>query len=147
MRQDTAEVEMGGGGQPTREFHAHFTAGIDSFCRALGIPPFPLPEPQPGEPSGYRPAGVREGIAWVPILAPEDASGPEADLYPDTPMVPNIARALSLVPDHARLLQAESRSHYMAMEDIPNPAVRCAIDRMQMELVAARVSALNECFY
>jgi hypothetical protein len=125
-----------------------FTAGIDAFCRSLGIEPFSLGNPLPGEPSRQRPANVKSGIAWVPMLAPEDAVGPEAELYdPEAAMIPNIARALSLVPDHVRLLQIESRTHYMSMAQIPDPTVRRDLDRMQIELVAARVSALNECFY
>lgn len=123
-----------------------FTAGVDSFCRALGVPPFPLPEPAPGQPSQHRPANVRAGTAWVSMLAPEDAIGPEADLY-ESDFVPNIARALSLVPDHVRVLQLESASHYVAMADLQNPGARLDLDRLQMELVAARVSAMNECFY
>ena len=83
----------------------------------------------------------------MPLLAPEDATGPEADLYEGSAMVPNIARALSSVPDHVRLLQHESRSHYLSLSDMRNPAAGRAIDGMQIELVAARVSALNECFY
>jgi len=81
------------------------------------------------------------------MLAPEDASGPETGLYESAAFVPNIARALSQVPDHVRLLQRESRTHYVAMADIPDPSVRRELDRLQMELVAARVSAMNECFY
>jgi hypothetical protein len=123
-----------------------FTAGIDYFCRALGILPFTLPDPAPGEPSSHRPENVREGIAWVSMLAPEDATGPEADLY-QSDFVPNIARALSLVPDHVRVLQLESASHYVSMADIQNPSIRRHLDRLQIELVAARVSAMNECFY
>ena len=123
-----------------------FTAGLDSFCRALGIPPFPLPEPLPGAPSAHRPENLREGIAWVAMLAPEDAVGPEADLY-ETDFVPNIARALSQVPDHARLLQRETATHYVHLKDLQNPGVGRELDRLQIELVAARVSALNECFY
>lgn len=123
-----------------------FVAGLDYFCRALGVPLFALPEAVPGEPSRHRPEGVREGSAWVAMLAPEDASGPEADLY-DAELVPNIARALSLVPDHVRLLQRQTASHYVHVRDLQNPGVGKALDRMQMELVAARVSALNECFY
>jgi hypothetical protein len=122
-------------------------AGVDYFCRALGAAPFPLPAPLPGEPSRHRPAGLRSGIAWVPLLAPEDASGPEADLYDPAPAVPNIARALSSVPDCVRLLQQATRSHYVSLADLGNPMKGRAIDRMQIELVAARVSAINECFY
>lgn len=124
-----------------------FTAGIDFFCRALGIPPFPLPEPLPGEPTRYRPQGLAAGPGWVSTLAPERATGPEADLYPPGPIVPNIVRALSQVPDHVRLLRQETASHYVALADIVDPTVRRDLDRAQIELVAGRVSALNECFY
>jgi hypothetical protein len=122
-------------------------AGLDYFCRALGVPPLALPAPLPGEPSHHRPAGLRSGIAWVPLRAPEDATGPEADLYDAAPAIPNIARALSSVPDHVRLLQRLTRSHYLPLADLGNPMKGRAIDRMQIELVAARVSAINECFY
>jgi alkylhydroperoxidase family enzyme len=122
-------------------------AGADYFCRALGIPVFPLPEPLPGEPSRQRPLAAKPGSAWVPMIAPEDAEGPESDLYPEAPMIPNIMRALSLVPDHARTLQTSSNAHYVAVESIADPTVRRDLDRLQMELVASRVSALNECFY
>ena len=111
------------------------------------MPPLPLPAPLPGEPSRHRPAGLRSGIAWVALLAPEDASGPETDLYDAAPAIPNIARALSSVPDHVRLLQLATRSHYLPLSDLANPRKGRAIDRMQIELVAARVSAINECFY
>jgi hypothetical protein len=122
-------------------------AGIDYFCRALGAAVPPLPTPLAGEPSRHRPAGLRSGIAWVPLLAPEDATGSEADLYDAAPTIPNIARALSSVPDQVRLLQQATRSHYVPLADLGNPRKGRAIDRMQIELVAARVSAINECFY
>ena len=123
-------------------------AGLDAFARALGMPPFPLPEPRPGEPTGYVPEGTREGIAWVPLLAPEDASGPEADLYEGEPFVPNIMRALSLVPDEVRALRRLSHAHYVPKGKLSDASYDGReLDRLQMELVAARVSALNECFY
>jgi len=122
-------------------------AGADHFCRAIGIPRFDLPTAVDGQPDGHRPDGTREGIAWVPMLMPEDASGPEADLYPKDVHIPNIAKALSLVPDYARMLQRLTASHYVKFEDIQNPALGRDLDRLQIELVAARVSALNECFY
>jgi len=42
-------------------------AGVEYFCRSLGLAPFPLPEPLPGAPSHDRPASARSGTAWVPI--------------------------------------------------------------------------------
>src|SRR5437763_12146072 len=74
-------------------------AGLDYFARALGVAPLPLPTPLAGEPSRHRPAGAKDGGAWVPIIDPPDASGPEADLYGGGGFVPNIVRAMSLGPD------------------------------------------------
>jgi hypothetical protein len=123
-------------------------AGIDNFARALGVPIFALPAPAPGEPSRHRPTTAKPGTAWVPMIDVADAAGPEADMYPDAPVVPNIVRALSLVPDQVRALRRSSDAHYLPIAQIGDPTARRAtIDRMQMELVAARVSALNECFY
>jgi hypothetical protein len=123
------------------------TAGADYFARAFGIEPFALLEPLSGEPSRHRPAGAKQWGAWVPMVAPEDADGPEVDLYGDVEFVPNIMRALSLVPDQARALQRSSNAHYLPVAKIGDPSARRVLDRMQMELVASRVSALNQCFY
>lgn len=122
-------------------------AGLDFFARALGVPPLALPAALPGEPTRRWPESARRGTAWVPVIAPEDARGPEADLYGAAPFVPNIIRALSLVPDEARALQRSSNAHYLPVAQIEDPSARRALDRMQMELVASRVSALNQCFY
>ena len=122
-------------------------AGLDYFTWALGVPPFPLPAPLPGEPSRRHPAAAKPGTAWVPMIDVEDAAGPEADVYGGGAFVPNIVRALSLVPDEVRALRRATESHYVPVAQIPDPTVRRALDRSQMELVAARVSALNECFY
>jgi hypothetical protein len=121
--------------------------GVDYFARSLGIAPFSLPEPLPGAPSRYLPASAKAGTAWVPMIAPEDASGAEADLYPPGDIIPNIVRALSLVPAEVRVLQTLASAFYLPMEQISDPTARRALDRLQMELVAARVSALNQCFY
>jgi alkylhydroperoxidase family enzyme len=122
-------------------------AGVDYFCRALGVTPFTLPEPKDGTPSHYRPASAVGGTAWVPMVEPDVASGPESDLYAGIDFVPNIMKALSLVPDAARALQRSSDAHYVPVNKIADPSARRSLDRMQMELVASRVSALNECFY
>jgi len=90
---------------------------IDAFCRGLGVPPHPLPEPEPGETSRHRPAGTARGEAWVPMLPAAKSSGPEADLFPSS-RVPNVARAMSLVPDCVRMLKVLSAAHYLPMEQV-----------------------------
>jgi len=120
---------------------------IDAFCRGIGVPPRPLPEAEPGEPSRRRPAGARAGEAWVPWVTERGARGPEADLY-ETARTGNVLKALSLVPDEVRQLKDLSEVHYLgAAEMMDLDASGRAIDRRQMELVAGRVSALRECFY
>ena len=126
------------------------TVSIDSFCRGIGLTRHALPEAQPGEPSRHRPAGAKGGEAWVPMLSVADATGPEAGLYGGARRAPNVVRALSLVPDEVRLLRAQAPSHYLPFERVPDPSFTPpgrALSRAQMELIAARVSALNECFY
>ena len=119
---------------------------IDVFCRGIGSAPHPLPEPRPGEPSGYRPPGARPSEAWVPMIPERLATGAESDIYPLKP-VGNVVKALSLVPDAVRQLTELSAAHYIPIRKMMRLDVDRAIDRAQIELVAARVSALNECFY
>ena len=57
-------------------------------------------------------------------------------------------RALSLVPDEVRTLKDLSAAHYLPADRVADPRARCEnLSRAQMELLAARVSALRECFY
>jgi hypothetical protein len=123
---------------------------IDGIHRALGLPPEPLPKPQAGHPSHQRPASALPGGAWVPWILGSAAKGSEADLYPPGPQTPNVYMAMSLVPDAVRAMGRLSEAHYLepalvALPDASQPGR--AIDRPQAELIAARVSALNECFY
>ena len=121
---------------------------IDEFHRALGLEPEPLPVPQPSEVSRYQPAMLREDIGFVPTVPPEGAIGNEADLWP--PMrAANVVRALSLVPDALRDWRSLASAQYLSFAGMRNFVQDDArhLTRMQMELVAARVSAVNECFY
>jgi hypothetical protein len=120
---------------------------IDSFCRGIGVPLHPLPAPQSGAPSQYRPPGAMQEDAWVPMIPVERATGAEADLYGGQ-AVGNVIRALSLVPDEVRTLCDLSAAHYLPMGQVRDPsAATGTLHRMQMELIAGRVSALRQCFY
>jgi alkylhydroperoxidase family enzyme len=119
---------------------------IDSFCRGLGVPLHPLPEPIPGEPSQRRPPGAQAEEAWVPMISFRRAKGEEADLYDGKP-TGNVIRAMSLVPDAVRTLKDLSAAHYLSPDRMIDLSAGRSLDRSQMELIAARVSALNECFY
>jgi len=119
---------------------------IDSFCRGLGVPLHPLPEPELGLPSYYRPATAQMETAWVPMIPTEQATGPEADLW-GAGRVGNVIRALSLVPDAVRQLMDLSNAHYIPRERIMDFAYSRSLSRAQIELIAGRVSALRGCFY
>jgi hypothetical protein len=119
---------------------------IDSFCRGMGVPVHPLPEPVPGEPSRYRPPAAQLEGAWVPMIPVGAATGAEADLW-NRRRTGNVIRALSLVPDEVRGLKDLSEAHYLSPEQMMDLRRGRTLDRAQIELVAGRVSALRECFY
>jgi hypothetical protein len=119
---------------------------IDSFHRALGFELEPLPEPLAGEPSRHMPANLETETAWLPLI--DQPAGEDSDLWQGRRMT-NIIRALSLVPDAVRLLGTLSNAQYLKTADIPNPNANGGrvLDRAQIEFIAARVSALSDCFY
>ena len=123
-------------------------ASVDSFCRAMGLPLRPLPEPAAGEPSRYRPARLADDEGWVPMVPPENKGTPEEDLWPSG-RTGNVIRAMSLVPDAVRTLNDLSSAHYLPNFDVRRAGVDRggALSRSQMELIAGRVSALNQCYY
>ena len=119
---------------------------VDSFCLALGIEPHPLPEPVAGSITEYRPENLDYVTAFVPMMEGDLTGTPEEDLWPPQAAGANVIRAMSLVPDEVRYLKLLSDAHYLGSAAITNPE-GSALIRPQMELVAGRVSALNECFY
>ena len=123
-------------------------ASVDSFCRAMGLPLRPLPEPVAGEPSGYRPERLATDEGWVPMVPSENAGTPEEDLWPSGGGG-NVIRAMSLVPDAVRTLNDLSSAHYLPNRNVRRSGVDRggALTRSQMELIAGRVSALNQCYY
>ena len=121
---------------------------VDGFTRALGMPCFELPEPVAGAAHRTRPPGARIDRAWVPTVAPEDVTATEAGLY-DGLGGANIHRALSLVPD-----EVIGFFHYIdAAQYLPDAALRDFgteyrdLTHAQIEFLAARVSAINQCVY
>ncbi len=123
------------------------TFSIDEFNRALGLEPEPLPQAEPGEPSSYRPKLASHKTGFVPMLPENGAVGNEADLWGK--VTANVLRALSAVPDAVRGWTAVAGAQYLSMQGMVQFTgdLGRSIDRMQMELVAGRVSAINECFY
>jgi len=121
---------------------------VDGFTKALGLPPFALPAPVAGEPARQRPTGAKIDHAWVPRVAPEDVTETEANLYEGLGGA-NIHRALSLVPDEViGFFHSIDAAQYL-----PDAALRDFgteyrdLSHAQIEFLAARVSAINQCVY
>jgi len=124
---------------------AHVTA-IDTFAHAIGLAPRPLPEPQPGEPARYRPAEARLNDFWVPNITAEEAGENEADLFKGRQS--NIRRAMTLVPAEVRHFFDLGTYQYLGGEAMREFVKKVrSITRAQIELVAGRVSAINQCTY
>ena len=121
---------------------------VDEFHRALSLQLEPLPEPIVGEPSGIRPAGAKQHGSWPPTVRPEDLGEREADIYDGDEYAANVRAAMSLHPDSVRWLADLFDAHYLSWVEISSEQEPFRVlTRPQRELVAARVSALNECFY
>ena len=100
---------------------------VDTFARGMGLGLPDLPPAQPGAPAPESSKDVVDAGAWVPIAR-------EGKF--------NIIRSLAIVPSARDLFfGAFDTSYYRA------PETRFALTRPQVELVASRVSAMNECFY
>ena len=122
------------------------TISVDTFCHAAGLPQRPLPEPKPGDPTRVRPLEASQGPAWVPWIAPED--GAETEIPEFAPEASNVRRAMSLVPAEAVGFMSLVGAQYLdgpAMLDFSQTGR--ALDRQQIELIAGRVSAINQCAY
>ena len=108
----------------------------DRFCAALGRALEPLPAPHPGDPSRARPTDVDDDGAWIPMTVPWSG--------------PNVGRALSLVPDDNLLRLGLVGALYAGALGADFGRLvwdHRPLSRPQVELMAARVSVLNECFY
>jgi alkylhydroperoxidase family enzyme len=120
---------------------------MDSFSRALGVPLRELPAPQDGEPTRHQPIGAKKQAAWLPLVEPQDATEADGPMYP-SPKAGYIYRGLSSVPQSLRDYWALANMHYLPGQFVYqfDSSIR-AIARPQIELVAARVSALHQCVY
>ncbi len=106
---------------------------LDTFERAMGRPDPATPEPIGGEPARVRPDDVGDVGAWV-----SQTTGPTRA---------NVSRTLSLVPETNRLWRLLVDTFYSRGAEFINLSWDFPLSRPQAELVAARTTALNECFY
>jgi hypothetical protein len=114
------------------------TAAVAYFCRNIGVTVPPLPAPSEGRPTGARPARLaRARLNWVPVAEPADH-------------VAAVVQAYTAVPGEHRNTWRMADAQYMPELDMVDPRWsrrRGGLSRAQMELVAARLTRLRECFY
>lgn len=106
---------------------------LDRFSEAVAGTVPDLPEAKPGEPARLRPDDVGDVGAWVA----QSLRQPKA----------NVSRTLSLVPVTNRIWRALVDSHYSRGDEFFEETWDRSLTRPQVELLAARTTALNECFY
>lgn len=118
---------------------------LDVFARGVGAQALALPAPVVGEPAQTSPAAVDEG-AWLPSVP---AGAAAREVYGNVGPQPFIYRALSLVPAEARRCIAGGDVQYLPLAKFMDFGYshQPGLSRPQVEVVAARVSALNDCFY
>jgi hypothetical protein len=118
------------------------TVNIEYFHRAVGLASPALPRPVDGKPTAAVPDGLVSGEAWLPMLPTRHAE------FGGAPM-PNVGRAMSAAPHEVRAMGELAAAEYMNMGRVADPTFDPGrvISRAQMELIAGRVSAINECFY
>jgi len=122
---------------------------LDVFARGIGVAPRTLPPSRAGAPQRTRPETAVIEHAWVATVPNGPAGGDiGASLYHGHPM-PYIVRALSLVPEELRAHVELEIAHYTRLDKLFDYEYQHheGLTRPQAELVAGRVSALNDCFY
>jgi hypothetical protein len=106
-------------------------SAVDLFSIAMGDPLRPLPEPGAGEPSRTPPPdGLVVGKSYVPMVGNV-----------------SIPQTISLVPAETVAWHELSDAMYMTFDEMSDPDFQSGLHRTQIELVAARTSQMNECFY
>lgn len=106
---------------------------IDTLDYLLGEPVRPLPLPVAGEPGRLRPEGVGDIGAWVSQSLDKQRA--------------NVSRALSLVPVTNGTWRSLVSDCYSRGAEFLELEWDRHLSRPQVELTAARTTALNECFY
>lgn len=113
-------------------------AAVAHFCRNVGRPVPPFPAPIDGQPTGERPDRLAQPqYNWVPVAEPADE-------------VAAVVQAYTAVPGEHRNTWRMADAQYMPPHEMVDPDWSRrpgGLSRAQMELVAARLTRLRDCFY
>ena len=107
---------------------------VDRFADALSLERVQLPDPSHAEPAKSSDPSVQISSHWVPTSKIKG---------------PNVVKALSAVPFENESMQLLSSVQYVRLGDLLSDLVsnQNSLSRLQVEVLAARTSKLNECFY
>lgn len=106
---------------------------VDTYSAAIGEPQVEIGAGVAGDPTRCRPLDVGDVGAWV--------------AQSTSPTMANVSRALSLVPVTDRTWRRLVDTMYSRGVGFLDLRWERALSRPQVELVAARTTAENECFY
>ena len=111
-------------------------APVTAFRRALGLLALEISPAESGEPSNEKPDNiVAAQLNWVPVVGPADKDAA-------------VVQAFTAVPKTNRVIWAMADAQYIPDKEMVDPNwTRGTLSRVQMELIATRVSQQRECFY
>ncbi len=111
-------------------------APVMAFRRALGLPALEISSAESGQPSNQIPDNiVAAQLNWVPVVGPADNEAA-------------VVQAFTAVPETNRVIWAMADAQYIPDKEMIDPHwTRGTLSRVQIELVATRVSQQRECFY
>lgn len=123
---------------------------VDTFHRGIGLPAPKLPAPEPGDPTGEFSPNAKISMAYVPTVHHTEPTGAlkESWFTDGKPgYIPNVRKAMSLVPAEAVGYFELAATLYLDTTNMDATPEGRALTRPQIELLASRTAALNECFY
>ena len=111
-------------------------ATVSAFRRAAGLAPLEFSEVKDGEPTQIKPSNIISAtLNWVPVVAPADENAA-------------VVQAFTAVPETNRVIWAMADAQYIPDKEMVDPNwTRGTLSRVQIELIATRVSQQRECFY
>ena len=111
-------------------------ATVSAFRRGAGLAPLEFSEVKDGEPTQIKPTNIVSAqLNWVPVVGPADEDAA-------------VVQAFTAVPETNRLIWAMADAQYIPDKEMVDPNwTRGTLSRVQIELIATRVSQQRECFY
>ena len=106
------------------------TTAIDTATIGLGNRLEPYPDAIPGAAHNTVVPGAKRRSAWVPMVGGAGATS-----------------ALSAVPAEDRAQEQLHGALYLSYPEMGSYGINKGLDRTQMELLAARTSLLNDCYF